>query len=103
MSPLIQFLLGFGITFIAMWFIMPLILFFIRLIGFYTIVQEGTCQVFILFGKVIGIISEPGLHILPFKIGFKAQNSGYALGSAVFTQQSGQLRRRRADGCWYLV
>jgi regulator of protease activity HflC (stomatin/prohibitin superfamily) len=72
MSPLIQFLLGFGITFIAMWFIMPLILFFIRLIGFYTIVQEGTCQVFILFGKVIGIISEPGLHILPFKIGFKA-------------------------------
>jgi regulator of protease activity HflC (stomatin/prohibitin superfamily) len=52
-----------------MWFIMPLILFFVRLLGLYTIVNEGTCQVFILFGKVIGILKEPGIHILPFKIG----------------------------------
>jgi regulator of protease activity HflC (stomatin/prohibitin superfamily) len=56
-------------TFIAMWFIMPLFLFFVRLLGLYTIVNEGTSQVFILFGKVIGILSEPGLHILPLKIG----------------------------------
>jgi regulator of protease activity HflC (stomatin/prohibitin superfamily) len=57
------------ITFFAMWFLMPLFLFFIRLLGFYTIVNEGTSQVFILFGKVIGILKEPGIHILPFKIG----------------------------------
>jgi regulator of protease activity HflC (stomatin/prohibitin superfamily) len=56
-------------TFIAMWFIMPLFLFFVRLLGLYTIVNEGSSQVFILFGKVIGILSEPGLHILPLKIG----------------------------------
>ncbi|MFZ6030521.1 MAG: SPFH domain-containing protein [Chloroflexota bacterium] len=56
-------------TFVAMWFVMPLFLFFLRVAGFYTIVNEGTCQVFILFGKVAGILDEPGLHILPFRLG----------------------------------
>ncbi|MDO9084630.1 MAG: SPFH domain-containing protein [Anaerolineaceae bacterium] len=69
MSPFVQLLIGAVITFFAMWFIMPLVLFFVRLLGIYTIVNEGTCQVFILFGKVIGILKEPGIHILPFKIG----------------------------------
>ncbi len=31
---------------------------------FYTIVREGTCQVFVLFGKVVDSISEPGIHFL---------------------------------------
>ncbi|HSM23859.1 MAG TPA: SPFH domain-containing protein [Anaerolineaceae bacterium] len=69
MSPFIEMLIAAVVTFFAMWFIMPLILFFVRLLGIYTIVNEGTSQVFILFGKVIGILREPGLHILPFKIG----------------------------------
>lgn len=69
MSPFVQMLIASVVTFFAMWIIMPLFMFFIRLLGFYTIVNEGTCQVFILFGKVIGILKEPGLHILPFKIG----------------------------------
>ncbi len=69
MSPFLEMLIAGGITFFAMWFLMPLFLFFIRLLGFYTIVNEGTSQVFILFGKVIGILKEPGIHILPFKIG----------------------------------
>ena len=69
MSPFLQMIVAAGITFIAMWFLMPLILLFVRLLGFYTIVNEGTSQVFILFGKVIGILKEPGIHILPFKIG----------------------------------
>ena len=56
-------------TFIAMWIVQPVVMFFLRLLGLYTIVQEGTCQVYILFGKVIGILKEPGLHILPFSIG----------------------------------
>jgi regulator of protease activity HflC (stomatin/prohibitin superfamily) len=60
------------VTFFAMWFIMPITLFFIRQIGLYTIVEEGTCQVFILFGRVAGILREPGLHILPFRIGLSA-------------------------------
>jgi regulator of protease activity HflC (stomatin/prohibitin superfamily) len=69
MDIVIQFTLAAVITFIAMWFIMPFILFLIRQIGIYTIVQEGTCKVFVLFGRVIGILREPGLHILPFRLG----------------------------------
>jgi regulator of protease activity HflC (stomatin/prohibitin superfamily) len=60
------------ITFFAMWLIMPIFLLFIRLIGLYAIVNEGTCKVYILFGKVVGILNEPGLQILPFKIGLSA-------------------------------
>jgi regulator of protease activity HflC (stomatin/prohibitin superfamily) len=40
-----------------------------RIFGLFAIVQERTCRVYVLFGKVIGILDEPGLHILPFKIG----------------------------------
>jgi regulator of protease activity HflC (stomatin/prohibitin superfamily) len=69
MNELVNFILGAVITFIAMWILMPVVMFFLRQLGLYTIVQEGTCQVFVLFGRVIGIIKDPGLHILPFKLG----------------------------------
>ncbi len=71
-NSIVWFIIGAGVTFFAMWFIMPIALFFLRLIGLYTVVDEGTCQVFVLFGRVIGIIPEPGLHILPFRIGLSA-------------------------------
>ena len=67
-----QFVVGAIVTFIAMWFVMPIVLLLLRLLGIYTIVREGTCQVFILFGKVIGTLSEPGLHWLPVHLGFNA-------------------------------
>ncbi len=60
------------ITFFAMWLIMPIFLLCIRLLGLYAVVNEGTCKVYILFGKVVGILNEPGLQILPFKIGLSA-------------------------------
>ena len=66
------FFIGALVTFFAMWFVMPIVMFFLRLLGFYAIVEEGTCQVFILFGRVIGILREPGLHILPIKLGPQA-------------------------------
>ncbi len=69
MEAIGQFIGAAAVTFFAMWFVMPIFLFLLRQIGFYTIVQEGTCQVFILFGRVIGILKEPGLHILPFRLG----------------------------------
>lgn len=72
MDNFFEFLMAAFITFFAMWFIMPIIMFILRQFGFYTIVQESTCQVFVLFGKVICILKEPGLHILPFKLGFNA-------------------------------
>jgi len=72
MDAVLEFILAAVITFIAMWFVMPMFLFALRQFGLYTIVQEGSCQVFILFGRVIGILREPGLHILPFKLGLSA-------------------------------
>lgn len=61
-----------AITFFGMWIAMPLFLFFVRVAGLYTIVEEGTCQVFMLFGRVVGVLREPGLHILPLKLGPQA-------------------------------
>jgi hypothetical protein len=69
MDVFFNFVLGGVLTFVAMWFVMPIALWFLRQFGLYTIVQEGTCQVFVLFGKVICILKEPGLHVLPFVIG----------------------------------
>ncbi len=42
------------------------------MLGFYAIVREGTCRVYVLFGKVIGVLDEPGLHILPSQLGLNA-------------------------------
>jgi regulator of protease activity HflC (stomatin/prohibitin superfamily) len=47
----------------------PLLLAIARILGLYAIVRERTCRVYVLFGKVIGEISEPGLYILPFVLG----------------------------------
>jgi regulator of protease activity HflC (stomatin/prohibitin superfamily) len=69
MDALVQFFIGAIISFIGMWFVLPIALFFLRLVGLYTVVEEGTCQVFMLFGRVAGILDEPGLHILPLKLG----------------------------------
>lgn len=60
------------VTFFALWIIVPLFLALIRLFGWYAIVQERTCRVYVLFGKVIGTLTEPGLHFLPAEIGAAA-------------------------------
>ena len=60
------------ITFGLMFILMPIALFLVRTIGLYTIVYERTCHVYVLFGKVLGTIDEPGLHILPFRLGLAA-------------------------------
>jgi regulator of protease activity HflC (stomatin/prohibitin superfamily) len=59
-------------TFAACFILVPVIFAFLRFFGFYTIVEERTCNVFVLFGKVVAVIDEPGLHILIFKLGLKA-------------------------------
>ena len=43
-----------------------------RLFGLYALVEERQCKVYVLFGQVLGVLDEPGLHILPFKIGLAA-------------------------------
>jgi regulator of protease activity HflC (stomatin/prohibitin superfamily) len=44
----------------------------LRLLGLYDIVNERRAHVYMLFGKVIGVIDQPGLHILPMKLGPRA-------------------------------
>jgi len=56
-------------TFFAMLIGLPIVLAFMRLFGLYAIVNERACQVYMLFGKVVKVIDEPGLHILPLEIG----------------------------------
>lgn len=60
-------------TAIATFFVLligePIIKGLFRLLGFYTIVEEGTSQVFVLFGRVIGVLREPGFYFLWTKLG----------------------------------
>jgi regulator of protease activity HflC (stomatin/prohibitin superfamily) len=42
------------------------------LFGLYTVVGERQCKVYVLFGKVVLVIDQPGLHLLIFKMGIKA-------------------------------
>lgn len=65
----------FGAAFTTMLFLfigIPVLLAFARMFGFYAVVPERTCRVYTLFGKVLGCIQEPGLHILPAEIGVSA-------------------------------
>ncbi|MBL0212106.1 MAG: SPFH/Band 7/PHB domain protein [Holophagaceae bacterium] len=50
----------------------PILFALSRMFGFYAIVQERRCKVYVLFGKVIAVLDEPGLHILWFKLGWRA-------------------------------
>lgn len=50
----------------------PIFLGICRLFGLYATVRECHCKVFVLFGKVIGVLDEPGLHVPFFKLGPKA-------------------------------
>lgn len=50
----------------------PILMGIFKALGIYTIVPERQCQVFVLFGKVIGVIPEPGLHFLLPRFGWKA-------------------------------
>ena len=67
-----NFLITVIATFIACYVLVPLFFWLLRFFGVYAIVEERTCCVYVLFGKVVAIINEPGLHILLFKIGLKA-------------------------------
>ncbi|MES2570961.1 MAG: SPFH domain-containing protein [Verrucomicrobiota bacterium] len=66
------FLTVFAVTFVGMFLAVPLFLALLRVFGLYAIVQEGTCHVYVLFGKVIAVLDEPGLYFLIGRIGLAA-------------------------------
>ena len=67
-----SFLIAAIVTFFASLIMVPVFLLLLRMFGVYTTVGEGSCHVYVLFGKVVTVIQEPGLHILLFKLGLKA-------------------------------
>ena len=71
-SPLVHFILAAVVMFFAMFLLVPVFFAVVRLFGFYTIVEERQCKVYMLFGKVVAVIDQPGLHLLILKLGIKA-------------------------------
>jgi regulator of protease activity HflC (stomatin/prohibitin superfamily) len=69
---MIDFLIAAAAAFFGPFILGPIIAAFCRSFGFYTVVQERQCRVYMLFGKVALILKEPGLHLLWLKLGWKA-------------------------------
>ena len=62
------FLLSAFLSFLFFLVAMPIALRLIRLLGLYAIVEERTCRVYVLFGRVIAVLDEPGLYFLPRRL-----------------------------------
>ena len=75
-------------TIIACSILLPLTLGLGRVLGIFAIVRERQCNVYMLFGKVIGIIDEPGLHFLRFFV-------------IAFGLDGHELARERGDAFFY--
>ena len=67
-----NFFSAFIATFIACWITVPILLVFLGAINFYTTVTEGRAKVYVLFGRVLGVVFEPGLHLLWLRLGPQA-------------------------------
>jgi regulator of protease activity HflC (stomatin/prohibitin superfamily) len=64
-----EFFFGAALSFFGLLIGLPIFLGILKYLCWFTTVNECRCKVFVLFGKVIGVIDEPGLHITPFSIG----------------------------------
>ena len=64
----IYIVMGFFTAFI----VTVLFQFVLRILGVYAIVRERQALVYVLFGSVVGVLSEPGLHFLWKKLGIRA-------------------------------
>ena len=72
MTSLAHFFIGAVATFIGLFILVPAFFGLVRLLGCYAIVEERQCKVYVLFGKVLAVLDEPGLHLLILKLGLKA-------------------------------
>ncbi len=67
-----SFIVSALVAFVLALILVPMFFGLQRLLGLYTVVGEGYCKVFVLFGKVMGVIDEPGLRIPVFEFGPRA-------------------------------
>lgn len=72
MSTLIITLVTAFVVFLILLIGEPIVRWLMRVFGFYAIVEEGTCHVYVLFGKVVSVLPEPGLQLLWLKMGPRA-------------------------------
>lgn len=59
-------------TFVGMFIIVPALIWLGEQFGFYTVVHERECKVYMLFGKPVAILDEPGLHFLWNRLGMRS-------------------------------
>ncbi|MCX5789347.1 MAG: SPFH domain-containing protein [Elusimicrobia bacterium] len=59
-----NFVYAFWGTFVGFLIGLPILRGVLRMLGAYVIVEEGTCRVYVLFGKVLGVLDEPGFYCL---------------------------------------
>ena len=67
-----NFLSAAVLTFVGCFIVVPVALGIARFLGLYTVVDERRCHVYVLFGKVVTILHEPGLHFLLTTMGWRA-------------------------------
>ncbi|MBV9492598.1 MAG: SPFH/Band 7/PHB domain protein [Verrucomicrobia bacterium] len=67
-----SFLPAFIISFVLCWIVLPVSVTALKVVNFYTTVQEGHAKVYLLFGRVLGVVGEPGLHLLWLRLGPQA-------------------------------
>jgi regulator of protease activity HflC (stomatin/prohibitin superfamily) len=61
------------IVFVGCFIVVPTILGILRFLGFYIVVEERQCLVYVLFGKVRLVLDEPGLHFpIMTELGWRA-------------------------------
>lgn len=60
------------IVFILLFILEPIFFAFLRLFGFYVVIKEQEARVYMLFGKVVGVIDEPGLNCPLLTLGWRA-------------------------------
>ena len=53
-----------AVTFGAMYLLVPVLRWIARILGIYEVVEERQAIVYVVFGRVTGVITEPGLHFL---------------------------------------
>lgn len=64
-----NFLVAAVATFLGLLIGLPILIGIMKYLCWFTTVDECRCKVFVLFGKVIGVIDEAGLHSTVFRIG----------------------------------
>ena len=74
----IGFTIAFFSTLVGCTIFVPVFLAFTRMFGLYTIVNEGSCKVYMLFGKVVAVLNEPACIFFSPNLGRRPSSSTFS-------------------------